>query len=99
MSDMGTGMNSASDVDQLRVELRNLRDDFSKIADILKVSARARGAEAADLIRERAERHWSDAKTTAQSVLEELEERPVGTAIAVFIAGMLFGLIVGGGRR
>lgn len=99
MSDMGTSMNSASDVDQLRTELRNLRDDFSKIADILKVSARTRGAEAADLIRERAERGWSDAKTTAQSVLEELEERPVGTAIAVFVAGMLFGLIVGGGRR
>jgi hypothetical protein len=99
MSDMGTGMNSASDVDQLRSELRNLRDDFTKIADILKVSAKTRGAEAADLIRERAERGWTEAKTTAQSVIEELEDRPIGTAIAVFVAGMLFGMMVGGGRR
>ncbi len=99
MSDMGSGMNSASDVDQLRSELRNLREDFTRIADILKDSAKTRGAEAADRIREQAERRWSDAKTTAQSVMDELEDRPVGTAIAVFAAGLLFGLILGGGRR
>jgi hypothetical protein len=99
MSDMGTGTNSASDVDQLRSELRNLREDFTRIGDILKDSARTRGAEAADRIRETAERRWSDAKTTAQSVLDEMEDRPIGTAIAVFVAGMLFGLILGGGRR
>lgn len=99
MSDMGSGMNSASDVDQLKAELRNLRDDFSKIADIVTDSAKMRGAEAAGRIRETAERGWSEAKSTAQSVLEELEERPVGTAMIVFVAGMLFGLMVGGGRR
>src|SRR5437868_13831141 len=101
MTDIGTQMNSSatSDVDQLRSELRNLREDFSKIADILKDSAKTRGAEAAGRIRETAERGWSEAKTTAQTVLEELEERPIGTAMVVFVAGMLFGLMVGGGRR
>jgi ElaB/YqjD/DUF883 family membrane-anchored ribosome-binding protein len=100
MSDIGGGMkSSSSDVDQLKTELRNLRDDFSRIADIVTDSARSRGAEAAGRIRETAERGWSDAKTTAQSVLEELEERPIGTAMIVFVAGMLFGLMVGGGRR
>jgi hypothetical protein len=99
MSEMGGGMNSSSDVDQLKAELRNLRDDFSRIADIVKDGARMRGAEAAGRIRETAERGWSDAKTTAQSVLEELEDRPIGTAMIVFVAGMLFGLMVGGGRR
>jgi ElaB/YqjD/DUF883 family membrane-anchored ribosome-binding protein len=99
MSDIGGGMNSSSDVDQLKAELRNLRDDFTRIADIVKDSARSRGAEAAGRIRETAERGWSDAKTTAQSVLEELEDRPLGTAMIVFVAGMLFGLMVGGGRR
>lgn len=99
MSDMGSGMNSASDVDQLRSELRNLREDFTRIGDILKESARTRGAEAADRIRESAERRWSDAKTTAQSVMDELEDRPIGTAVAVFVAGILFGMMLGGGRR
>jgi hypothetical protein len=96
---MGTGMNSAPDVEQLRSELRNLREVFTRIADILKDSARTRGAEAADRIRETAERRWSDAKTTAQSVLDELEDRPIGTAVAVFVAGMLIGMMLGGGRR
>jgi len=99
MSDMESGMNPASDVDQLKTELRNLRDDFSRIADIVKDSARSRGADAAGRLRETAERGWSDAKTTAQSVLEEMEDRPLGTAMVVFVAGMLFGLMVGGGRR
>lgn len=100
MTDIGNGMNAAAtDVDQLKSELRNLRDDFSKIADILKDSARARGADAAGRIRETAERGWSEARNTAQSVLEEMEDRPVGTAMIVFAAGVLFGLMLGGGRR
>ena len=99
MTEMGNGMNSSPDVEALRAELRNLRDDFTKIADILKDSARTRGAEAAGRIRETAEQGWSQAKNTAQSVLEELEDRPVGTAVLVFFAGVLFGLMVGGGRR
>jgi hypothetical protein len=32
-------------------------------------------------------------------VLEELEDRPIGTAMIVFAAGVLFGLMLGGGRR
>ena len=99
MTEIGNGMNATTDVDQLKSELRNLRDDFSKIADILKDSARTRGAEAAGRIRDTAERGWSEAKNTAQSVLEELEERPVGTAMIVFAAGVLIGLMLGGGRR
>lgn len=99
MSDMGNGMGTGSDVDQLRAELRNLREDFSKIADILKDTARTRGAEAAGRIRETAERSWTEARNTAQSVLEELEDRPVGTAMVVFATGVLFGLLLGGGRR
>jgi ElaB/YqjD/DUF883 family membrane-anchored ribosome-binding protein len=87
-----------SDVQALRNELRNLRADFSKISEILKDTARQRGSEAADKIRETAERGWSEAKNTAQTVIDEMEERPLGTAMIVFVAGMLFGLLVGGRR-
>jgi len=93
-------MNAGTDADiqALRAELKNLRADFAKITEILKDTARHRGAEAADKIRETAERGWSDAKGTAQTVIEEMEERPLGTAMVVFVAGMLFGLLVGGRR-
>ena len=100
---------SDDDIQSLRAELKNLRDDFTKIGDILKDVARNRGAEAADRIRSTAERGWSEAKSTAergwseakstaQNVLEEMEERPLGTAMVVFVAGMLFGLMLGGRR-
>jgi ElaB/YqjD/DUF883 family membrane-anchored ribosome-binding protein len=89
---------SDDDIQSLRAELKNLRDDFTKIGDILKDVARNRGAEAADRIRSTAERGWSEAKSTAQNVLEEMEERPLGTAMIVFVAGLVFGLMLGGRR-
>jgi ElaB/YqjD/DUF883 family membrane-anchored ribosome-binding protein len=88
----------ADDIQALRAELKNLRDDFAKIGELLKDSARNRGAEAADKLRATAERGWSEAKSTAQTVIEEMEERPVQAAAAVFVAGMLFGLLLGGRR-
>ena len=87
-----------TDVQALRAELKNLRADFVKITEILKDSARNRGADAADKLRATAERGWSEAKSTAQTVMEEMEERPLGTAMIVFVAGMLFGVLVGGRR-
>ena len=96
-SNEGMGSNDA-DIQSLRAEFRKLRDDFAKIGDILKDVARNRGAEAADRIRSTAERGWTEARSTAQNVLEEMEERPVGTAMVVFAAGMLFGLLLGSRR-
>ena len=37
-----------ADIEALKAELKNLRADFTKIADILKDTARNRGAEAAE---------------------------------------------------
>jgi hypothetical protein len=90
--------NTDADMDALRAELKNLRADFARITDILKESAKTRGADAAERIRQTAERGWTEAKSTAQTVLEEMEERPLGTAMVVFIGGMLFGLLLGGRR-
>src|SRR5690348_6200347 len=94
------GMTGSTDADlqSLRAEFKKLRDDFAKIGDILKDVARNRGAEAADRIRSTAERGWSEARSTAQNVIEEMEERPLGTAMVLFVAGMLFGLMLGGRR-
>ena len=86
------------DIQALRAELKNLRADFSKVTELLKETARNRGADAADKLRASAERGWSEAKSTAQTMLEEMEERPLGTAAAVFVAGVLFGVLLGGRR-
>ncbi len=89
---------SAGDVETLRAELKKLREDFAKVGETLKDVARNRGAEAADRIRSTAERGWTEARSTAQNVLEEMEERPLATGMAVFVAGMLVGLMLGGRR-
>ena len=99
MSDASSSTGSSDqDIESLRSEFKKLRDDFAKIGDILKDVARNRGAEAADRLRSTAEQGWSQARSTAQNVLEEMEERPIGTAMVVFVAGMLFGLMLGGRR-
>mgnify|MGYP003353755369 FL=1 len=57
-----------TDIEALAAEMKTLRADFARIGDLLKEAAKTRSAEAADAIRERAERHWNDAKDTAQTV-------------------------------
>ena len=101
MSDATIGTEDAAsseDIQTLRAELKKLREDFAKVGETLKDVARHRGAEAADRLRSTAERGWTEARSTAQNVLEEMEERPVATGVAVFVAGMLFGLLLGGRR-
>ncbi len=89
---------TSDDIQSLLAELKNLRNDFAKIGELLKDTARSRSAEAADKIRATAERGWSEAKSTAQTVMEEMEERPIGAAVVVFVAGVFFGLMIGGRR-
>jgi ElaB/YqjD/DUF883 family membrane-anchored ribosome-binding protein len=84
-----------ADIQALMNEMKNLRSDFVKIGEILKDAARHGSADAADRVREQAERGWSTARSKAQTLVDEMEERPFGTAMVVFIAGLLLGLIVG----
>ena len=87
--------NTEADIDALKAEMRKLRDDFGKIGELLKATAKHGSADAADAIRERAERHWNDAKNTAQTVFKEMESRPVQSAITIFVVGIILGLLFG----
>ena len=84
-----------ADIEALVAEMKTLRSDFSRIGEILKDAARHGSADAADKIREHAERGWTSARTSAQTLIDEMEERPVHTALAVFVVGLLLGLMVG----
>ncbi len=86
------------DIQALVEELKNLRTDFARVGEILKDTARHGSEEAAERIRERAERGWREARTTAKSVIEEIEERPIGAALIAFIIGIVLGLVAGGRR-
>ncbi len=84
-----------ADVQALMAELKVLRADFTKITEILKDTARHGGAEAAERIRETAERGWFEAKTRAKGLIDEIEERPVQSAMVIFGIGIVLGLLVG----
>ncbi len=84
-----------ADIQALLAELKVLRADFAKITEIIKDTARHSGAEAAERLRESAERGWSEARTRAEGLIEEMEERPVQSALVVFGVGILLGLLVG----
>jgi ElaB/YqjD/DUF883 family membrane-anchored ribosome-binding protein len=84
-----------ADIQALLAELKVLRADFNKITEIIKDTARHGSEEAAERIRETAERGWSEARTRAESLMEEVEERPVQSALVVFGVGILLGLLVG----
>ena len=89
MSD-GTDAN----IQALQAELKVLRADFARIAELLKDTARHGSAEAADRIRETAEQGWSEAQRRAQSLLKEMEERPIGSALTIFGIGVLLGMLL-----
>ena len=84
-----------ADVEALIAEMKNLRSDFARIADILKDAARHGARDASDTVREKAEQGWYEAKTRAQNLVEEMEQRPVQSALTIFGIGVLLGLIVG----
>jgi ElaB/YqjD/DUF883 family membrane-anchored ribosome-binding protein len=84
-----------ADVQALMAELKVLRADFTKITEILKDTARHGSTEAAERIRETAERGWSEAKTRAKGLIDEIEERPVQSAMVIFGIGIVLGLLVG----
>ena len=46
-------------------------------------------------LRETAERGWDEARTRAAGLMEEMEERPVQSALVIFGVGVLLGLLVG----
>lgn len=87
-----------TDVEALTQEVQKLRDDFAKIAELLRTTAGHAGEEAATQARAAGERAWTGAKSTADELLQRIETRPVqSTAIALGI-GILLGLIFGGRR-
>ncbi len=84
-----------ADIQALMAEMKVLRADFAKIGEILKDAARHGSAEAADRIRETAERGWSEARERAKGLIDEIEERPVQSAMVIFGIGIVLGLLVG----
>ncbi len=87
-----------TDVDALSEEVKKLRADFMKLADVLKTTAGHAGEEAANQARAAGEKAWSGAKTQADEIIQRIEDRPLHSTAVAFGVGLVLGLLFGGRR-
>lgn len=90
------------DVATLQAELRQLREDFSSVAQTLRDLARHGTAGVQDDLAGAANsagRLWTGAKDKAESIAGEIERHPMGAAIAAFLAGIVLGLLFTGRQK
>lgn len=85
--------NTEKDIDALMAEMKQLRSDFVRVTAILNDMARHGTADARDKVEEQAERVWNEAKRKTQDVFEQIEERPIGSALVALGLGFLFGIL------
>lgn len=86
-------------VDRLVEEIRNLRNDFSKMSDVLVKDVRRQTGEAAARVRNAAEDTWDDAMDGAAGVARRIEDQPLAATAIAFGVGILLGMLLLGRRR
>ena len=88
---------TAPDVTELRTEIERLQTDLK--ATIEKVRELAgEWPNGHDSALATAERMWMEVKRQAQQVGQEIEERPLVSAMTAFGAGVAIGMLFGGRR-
>ena len=84
-----------SDVEALAAEVKELRGAIDKIVNLLGQTARDGGDEAYRVARETGERYWEDAKTRADDIVHQIEEKPVQSTLIALGVGLVVGLLFG----
>jgi len=85
-----------TDIQSLSEELKQLRAEFGKIAQLLESAARHAGDEATVAARDAGERAWSEVKSRADGLAKRIEEKPVSSTAWAFGIGILIGLMCRG---
>ena len=85
-----------SDIQSLSEELKQLRSEFAKIAQLLESAARHAGDEATNVARDAGERAWTEVKSRADGLARRIEEKPVSSTAWAFGIGILIGLMCRG---
>ena len=96
MSNTDANTDSETDIQSLSDELKQLRAEFSKIAQLLESAARHAGDEATQVARDAGERAWGEVKNRADGLARRIEEKPVSSTAWAFAIGILIGFICRG---
>lgn len=86
------------DFDSLLKELNKLREDMSKLSDTVKQTVRNAGDDAINEARAAGKKAWSQAEGHAESIMDQIEEKPLQAALIAFAVGALLGFLFGGRR-
>jgi ElaB/YqjD/DUF883 family membrane-anchored ribosome-binding protein len=87
-----------ADFEKLRGEMSQLRADLAKIADTMQGLVRHGTDEAFGKAKQSTQRIQDEVKKKAESLAQEIEERPVGAAVTAFSIGLVLGLLLSGRR-
>jgi ElaB/YqjD/DUF883 family membrane-anchored ribosome-binding protein len=83
------------DMEALRHEMAQLRNDFSAMTRTLKDLAGDAGSEAYARMQEGAEQARQRAERAANQVSHSIEERPFTSVLVAFAVGLLMGILFG----
>jgi ElaB/YqjD/DUF883 family membrane-anchored ribosome-binding protein len=86
------------DTDALIAELKQLRAEFTKLGELLQATTRHAGEDAIRRARAGGEQAWNEARSSAEDVIQKIEQNPVSSAGIAFGVGIVLGLIFGGRR-
>ena len=84
------------DLATLQADIAQLRADFAKITTDMRSFAADNMARAGGQAQVSAEKMWGEVKRQAQSVGQEIEERPFASALAAFSTGLMLGMLLNG---
>lgn len=97
-SDTKNSPGNDPDLQALRDELKQLRDDMGKITGSLKDLLRHKGSEARAQVEEKAEQAWAEVRGAAVDASQKIHEKPVQSAFIALAIGFVLGCIFSGRR-
>ena len=89
---------SEMDTQSLAAEMRQLRSDFSRVADALREIMQQRGGDALDKAHDAAGKMWDEARKRTDGIAREIESKPMAAALGAFGLGIILGAIFGSRR-
>ena len=86
-------MTTETHTEALVAEVRQLRADFSRIADVLHALVRQRGSEALGSAEDVAGKLFEEAQRRTNGLVHEIEQKPMTAALGAFGIGLLLGAL------
>lgn len=86
---------TAKDMEALRLEMQQLRTDFSAMGKTLRDMAGNVGTDAYARMRDGAEKAKVRAEHAADTVTQSIEERPLTSVVVAFALGLVMGVVFG----